>query len=444
MRRRLLIARCACVRQPNGDMVTVPRDVSTGPRRARVPRSDDPGTGGAAEVIDGTTRAACCESRPASTRCRASPSRAGTAWVGSSRDRVGEFSCRTARRSRLQQRGDREPDQTATTGQLRWRHRGHRHAVGPGFDDRWQPAPGEFSDGGRRHHSEPDLGDAHEHHRQRQLGGGQGRRDLHPHRHAADPERHVRPQPGFDRRWDHTTPTASRSSLTQSSPTVCRAAVAKGIDPESHHNLDDDNTCGLTVPNGDKPNTEPLLGLLADNGGQTATHALSPLSPAINAGDSASCTPTDQRGAARPAGGCDIGAFEYVTPTLTVATSVINDDGGTPTAGGFNVHVRAGGADVAGSPQPGTRRDGRTRSPRARTTSPADPVPGYTLAVGGACWRRRCGRPGREPGRRPAPSPRTTSRPPTLPPPVAGKSVNVLPKSGTVRIRRPGASRFRG
>ena len=32
--------------------------------------------------------------------------------------------------------------------------------------------------------------------------------------------------------------------------------------------------------------------------------------------------------------------------------------------------------------------------------------------------------------------------PAALPPPVAGKSVNVLPKSGTVRIKRPGASRF--
>ena len=39
---------------------------------------------------------------------------------------------------------------------------------------------------------------------------------------------------------------------------------------------------------------------------------------------------------------------------LTVVTNVINDNGGTRTAAGFNVHVKSAGVDVLGSPQPGS------------------------------------------------------------------------------------------
>ena len=62
----------------------------------------------------------------------------------------------------------------------------------------------------------------------------------------------------------------------------------------------------------------PLLGLLADNGGPTFTHALLGGSPAIDMGNPATlgsggtaCEATDQRGAPRPGGSaCDIGAYE--------------------------------------------------------------------------------------------------------------------------------------
>lgn len=63
---------------------------------------------------------------------------------------------------------------------------------------------------------------------------------------------------------------------------------------------------------------DPLLGLLADNGGPTPTHTLLPGSPAVDAGKTSACPPLDQRGRARPFDGdsdgkglCDSGAVEY-------------------------------------------------------------------------------------------------------------------------------------
>ena len=65
---------------------------------------------------------------------------------------------------------------------------------------------------------------------------------------------------------------------------------------------------------------DPVLGRLADNGGDTWTHALLPGSPAIDAIPAVSCTlPIDQRWALRPVvqtsvdTPCDIGAFEVQT-----------------------------------------------------------------------------------------------------------------------------------
>lgn len=79
------------------------------------------------------------------------------------------------------------------------------------------------------------------------------------------------------------------------------------ITDEGHNLQYGDTSCGagfLTA--------NPLLGPLRDNGGPTLTMALLPGSPAIDAGDSVGCPPTDQRGVSRPQlNGCDIGAYEY-------------------------------------------------------------------------------------------------------------------------------------
>jgi hypothetical protein len=78
------------------------------------------------------------------------------------------------------------------------------------------------------------------------------------------------------------------------------------------HNIESADECGFHGA-GDLPGRNPLLGPLANNGGETDTTALLAGSPAIDAGDPAACPGSDQRGVARPQGpACDIGAFELV------------------------------------------------------------------------------------------------------------------------------------
>lgn len=64
------------------------------------------------------------------------------------------------------------------------------------------------------------------------------------------------------------------------------------------------------------------LAPLADNGGSTDTVRLLPGIPAIDAGEAAACTATDQRGATRPKGQrCDAGAYELDPTTSTTLTA---------------------------------------------------------------------------------------------------------------------------
>jgi hypothetical protein len=126
----------------------------------------------------------------------------------------------------------------------------------------------------------------------------------------------------------------------------------------SRNSLVEDGTCsenGVNFHTGD-----PLVGPLDDYGGPRIgasrdtplrTHALLPGSPAIDAGDAATCLDVDQRGIARPQGAiCDIGAFESRGFSLTY-------DGGsgqsTPITTAFTNPLSVSLTETGGSGLPG-------------------------------------------------------------------------------------------
>jgi uncharacterized repeat protein (TIGR01451 family)/CSLREA domain-containing protein len=125
--------------------------------------------------------------------------------------------------------------------------------------------------------------------------------------------------------------TNVKNTIVANSPTGGNCAGPVRMTSQGD-NLISDATCNLTSP-GDRNNTNPQLGPLADNGGATLTHALLPGSPAIDAVIHNACPPpaTDQRGITRPRGvACDIGAYEAPpqptpTPTPTLTPVVLAD-----------------------------------------------------------------------------------------------------------------------
>jgi hypothetical protein len=107
------------------------------------------------------------------------------------------------------------------------------------------------------------------------------------------------------------------------------------------YNVEQGDDCGLGDPT-DQVDTDPVLGALADNGGQTLTHlpgAGSPLVDNIPIDDCDITYVADQRNVARPQGdGCDTGSVEVV---------VVEDDG-TPTPPGDST---PGGSGAATTPR---------------------------------------------------------------------------------------------
>ncbi|QDU51944.1 choice-of-anchor Q domain-containing protein [Gimesia panareensis] len=81
----------------------------------------------------------------------------------------------------------------------------------------------------------------------------------------------------------------------------------------------------------DAQHIDPFLSPLQDNGGPTFTHALLPGSLAIDAGDNTDGVDIDQRGALRPTDTTsDIGAYEIVTPTISITdVSQVETNSGT-------------------------------------------------------------------------------------------------------------------
>jgi fibronectin-binding autotransporter adhesin len=132
------------------------------------------------------------------------------------------------------------------------------------------------------------------------------------------------------------------------------------------HNLLASGTCGSNDTTVIGP---ALLVALTDNGGPTNTLALGASSPAIDAGNNATCDATDQRGLPRPRTGadpCDLGAFEVqVTQPCTGTTTITCTYSSTGDVEEFEVpegvtsiHVvaiggrGADGSDNSGFPRP--------------------------------------------------------------------------------------------
>ena len=98
----------------------------------------------------------------------------------------------------------------------------------------------------------------------------------------------------------------------------CVNSGSGSLNAASTHNLIEDasNSCGLTNGvSGHKVGVDPKLGDFLFYGSYTPTFNLLVGSPAINAGDSATCASSDQRGVLRPQGArCEIGSYESTTP----------------------------------------------------------------------------------------------------------------------------------
>lgn len=109
------------------------------------------------------------------------------------------------------------------------------------------------------------------------------------------------------------------------------SSAAGSIISDGHNLVGKSDGCNWSIATGDLVGTiatpvDPKLDSLADNGGSTQTHALFAGSPAIDSGNPATpgsggnaCPTIDQRGVTRPQGSrCDIGAYEFANPSLTI------------------------------------------------------------------------------------------------------------------------------
>ena len=125
-------------------------------------------------------------------------------------------------------------------------------------------------------------------------------------------------------------------------------------------NLADDATCSFSLVG--QPAARPAPGQHRRSVARRPTRCRSAARRSTPA-TPATCLATDQRGAPRPAGACDIGAFEYVLPRLTVTTQVVNDHGrdrATPATSPPTCGRAASTCPAARSPAPPPAR--RTRS----------------------------------------------------------------------------------
>jgi hypothetical protein len=155
--------------------------------------------------------------------------------------------------------------------------------------------------------------------------------------------------PGHGIRVESGLVTLQNTLLADNGARNCAGTIASG-----GHNLEDADTCGFDPALGDVVNAlapiEPLRVnrptlFRAASTTELPTHALRSSSPAVDAGDNATCEVNDQRGVRRPLGVralppvCDIGAVEM--EPLLVST-------GTGPTGG--PHVKLFAVTSAGAP----------------------------------------------------------------------------------------------
>jgi CSLREA domain-containing protein len=139
---------------------------------------------------------------------------------------------------------------------------------------------------------------------------------------------------------------------------------------QGYNLIEDPSGCTIAgTTTGNIIGQDPRLEALADNGGQTDTHALRNNSPAVDSGNPSNetgnggaCEPEDQRGFARPRGPvCDIGSFErggggqlrcFNKKATFVGTNGVDVIGGSSkrdvivALGGDDVITTAGGNDL--------------------------------------------------------------------------------------------------
>ena len=147
------------------------------------------------------------------------------------------------------------------------------------------------------------------------------------------------------------------------------------------HNLDSANTCKFTTAS-DLTDTNPMLGVLKDNGGATFTLALQSGSPAIDQGDNNGCPKTDQRNYSRPTDGdangseiCDIGAYEVdgVPPIVTVPVTATESTPPTETLTPTSTYTQSHGT----TDTPTTTPTGNSPTP----TPTPNPIPPCSSAA---------------------------------------------------------------
>ena len=161
-------------------------------------------------------------------------------------------------------------------------------------------------------------------------------------------------------RWNKVPLTISNTIVANNKDTGGDAPDCSGTITSGDYNLVEDTTgCTFTPLTNDITGSDPKLGLLVDNGGDTETHALLTGSSAIDkipygTNGCGITIVTDQRGITRPKGSsCDMGAYEYVPVCFVEANSDNTTDYSSTDASAIQAAVDAASDDnlikVAGS-----------------------------------------------------------------------------------------------